>query len=213
MATRGDLTGERFGRLAVIKYAGTNNHRESLWECKCDCGGSRVVRRGSLTSGDTSSCGCFRKEVMSTQYNGLKHGMSKMRFYDTWKQMLQRCTNTNNANYRSYGGRGITVCDKWQTFEGFWEDMQDSYSDNLTIDRIDVNGNYEPDNCRWATRKTQRNNTRFNRFLTFYGLTLTLKQFSEKYGMSSKALDYRLKKGWDIEKALLTPIGSRRKRS
>ncbi len=161
-----DLVGKRFGRLLVIKYAYTKGNRV-YWECKCDCGNEICVRGSSLTTGNTKSCGCYNLEVATKKL--LIHGMKHTRFYNIWCGMKARCHNQNSPKYRIYGARGITVCDRWKnSFLAFKEDMYESYLDhcekhgenNTSIDRIDVNGNYEPSNCKWATWKEQRANQR-----------------------------------------------------
>lgn len=160
-----DLTGEKFGRLTVIKRNGSR-YKVPLWECICECGNTCYVVSKSLLNGSTRSCGCYRHQC--ERENLLKsrttHGQSRTRLYRTWVNMLARCSNQNEPHYPDYGGRGITVCNEWRDYEVFskWA-HNNGYSDTLTIDRINVNGNYEPSNCRWTTMAVQNRNKRTTR--------------------------------------------------
>ena len=139
-----DLTGQRFGKLVVIEYAGRNERRESLWRCICDCGNESIVRGDVLRRGTTESCGCGK---------GLKHGYHKKPWYSSYKAMMERCYLKSSGNYERYGGKGVTVCDEWHDIKKFAEWVETSgYVPGLTIDRIDPTGNYEPNNCQWLTR-------------------------------------------------------------
>jgi hypothetical protein len=154
-----DLSGEKFGRLSVLSRAGTDTPPSGMriptWNCQCDCGTRIVVRGNSLRSGNTTSCGCFRKEYERTHKR--THGMHNSREYKSWQMMWDRCTNPKAARAHRYQGRGITVDPKWKSFEAFYADMGPRPK-NMTLDRIDNSGNYCKANCRWATVKTQNNN-------------------------------------------------------
>lgn len=170
MSRRKDLTGMTFGRWTAIEFAGTKKYKTSTaaqWKCRCECGTERIVSANSLTTGKSISCGCYsreiHKEVMAqANRDNAKHGMFGTRIYRIWCGMKARCSWEKHSAYRDYGGRGIRVCDSWENnFEAFYEwAMANGYTDELTIDRKDVNGNYEPGNCKWATMSEQRRNQR-----------------------------------------------------
>lgn len=150
-----DLTGKKFGKLSVVEMCGKSKAGQSLWLCVCDCGNKTTVQYGNLTSGYTKSCGCLRGRPKQT-------GMSHTRIYHIWYGMKQRCYNPKSPKYKNWGGRGITLCDEWKDdFFAFrdWA-IANGYREDLTIDRINVNGNYEPSNCRWATLQEQGSNKR-----------------------------------------------------
>jgi hypothetical protein len=160
--------------------------------CKCKCGNVLKLYANQVLSGMNKSCGCRHK----------KHGMFGTRIYGIWAAMKARCDKSYTTFYDRYGGRGITYCEKWKTFEGFYEDMKDGYSDDLTLDRIDVDGNYEKNNCRWANTKTQMNNTSTNHRIEYEGKVYTLSEFAEEKGLDYKLFSSRILRGYSVEKAM-----------
>lgn len=200
-----DLTGQKFGKLTVIEKVGIAKHGDhAKWLCQCECGKTIITLSNSLRQGKTLSCGCIRIEcAMCEVRKRTKHGLSKERLYNIWYGMIDRCTHCNCDRYADYGGRGITVCAEWlHDFQAFYDwSMANGYKDNLTIDRIDVNGNYEPSNCRWATYKEQANNTRKNHLITYNGKTQTMTQWAETLKINYGTLSSRIRRGWSVKKA------------
>lgn len=212
-----DLTGQKFGRWTVIEMAepvyscGKPIHR---WLCQCECGTMRIVREGSLIAGTSKSCGCYHKDIMhEVGKQNTKHGLTDTKIYRAYKHMMHRCYDPSDKNYSNYGGRGITVCEDWRnSFESFaqWSFengfKQDVYGSGCSIDRIDVNGNYEPLNCRWVDSYVQANNRRMCKFYTYKGETHTIAEWSKMYGIPYERLRKRLVNyEWDIETALTRP--------
>ena len=202
-----NYVGKSFGFLTVKKEIRTKG-KETRCICVCKCGNEIEVGSGSLISGNTKSCGC-----LSTQ-NKTTHGMYGTRFYNIWKDIKQRCYDIGGTYYLHYGGRGITTCERWKKFENFRDDMNESYQEHVkefgekqtTIDRIDVNGNYELSNCKWATLKEQNNNKRININLTYNGESHSLIEWSYILGIRKSTLSSRLYRGWSTEKTLSTPL-------
>lgn len=185
-----DITGQRFGSLVAIKPTDKRKHGYIVWVCKCDCGKEVEVCSSHLTNGYIKSCGCSR----------IKHGQSYKRLYHIWQSMKQRCYNPNMKRYEDYGGRGIKVCDEWNDFINFYNwAINNGYAYNLSIDRINLDGDYEPQNCRWSTPKEQDNNRRNNVFITFNGKTQTIAQWSEETGIKYETLRSRIRRGLSIE--------------
>ena len=198
-----DRTGQRYGRLTVLWRE--ENHIEpsgavrARWRCRCDCGNGTTVTGHALAKSAIQSCGCAVLE------KPIKHGMSRSRTYRQWAAMLQRCHNKKNSNYPYYGGRGITVCASWSDFTVFLSDMGEC-PDGLSIDRIDNQRGYEPGNCRWVTPRVQGNNRRDNIHATFNGQTLTMAEWARVAGLRKETFLNRIKRGWDIERALTEPV-------
>lgn len=201
-----DLTGQRFNRLTPIKYVGKSKNGHSLWLCKCDCKKETVVQSDNLKNGHTQSCGCLM----------IEHGHctkgKRSKTYRSWEDMIQRCTNLNNKYYKHYGGRGISVCKRWLRFENFLDDIVD-IPIGLTIDRIDNNGNYEPNNWKLSTTEEQNRNKRNNINVLCNEKDICLKDYCKIKNLNYKTIIARINDyGWPIEKALITPIEFRRKR-
>jgi hypothetical protein len=209
-----DLTGREFHGLTALAFAGYKS-RCALWLCRCECGNEWTASANHLQSGHTKSCGCRKARV--TRLRSFVHGgavrrvdgRGQTRVYGIWRNMLTRCYNKNIPEYARYGGRGVTVCERWQAphgFVNFLEDMDYPPSSKHTLDRIETNGHYTPENCRWATMTQQNRNRRNNRLITHGGRTQCLAAWAEETGLSSLLIGHRLKRGWSVERALTTPL-------
>lgn len=200
-----DLTNQRFGRLVALKNVGKDKKYSLLWECICDCGNTVVVSSRELSREHRKSCGCLKETYK------FKHGYSKHPLYDCWVSMKARCNNKRNPKYPSYGGRGITVCEEWENdFCSFLEwSLKNGYDEQLTLDRIDNNKGYYPENCRWTTRKVQQNNTRHNRYIEYNGETKTLAQWCELLNLKYSTMLNRFSHGYTAKQAFETPIKTR----
>lgn len=203
-----DLTGQRFGRLVALEVSGRNKYGNLMWLCKCDCGNMHTVPSGKLIQGKSKSCGCYAKEVHAKSLE--KHGITtggKPRTFTIWCGMKARCLDPKAISYKSYGARGITVCQEWlgeQGFENFhnWA-IANGYTDELTIDRIDNNGNYEPNNCRWVEAKENRKKQRNVHYVEAYSLKLSVSDWCRKVNMSkSTAYKYLNRSENDFKKML-----------
>lgn len=190
-----DMTGEKHGSLIVVGRANDDSSGHTRWMCDCDCGESAIVDGYALRTGHQTTCG----KCKTIGDKRRKHGKYKTRIYHVWENMKSRCNNPNNRHYRNYGGRGISICDEWEAFEPFYEwSIQNGYSDDLTIDRIDNDGDYSPLNCRWATRKEQQNNRRVCVIVNTPNGDMTLKQISEYYHIPYRTVQRRHHKGSDF---------------
>ena len=198
-----DLTGKRFGKFLVI---GLNHIKRlpkshvAMWLCKCDCGNTKILKGQHVRR--MKSCGCTRGEGNITHGHSMNGIQSPE--YRCWSSMIKRCTNHKTKEYPRYGGRGITVCERWRTFDNFIADMGKKPIGKMAIDRIDNNGNYEPGNCRWATYSEQMRNTRKTHLITFRGQTLCLRDWAKVVGINEMTLLYRLR-NWSLDNAMTTP--------
>lgn len=188
MAKKLELSGKKFGRLTVVGLSHSVNGK-TYWDVACECGEKRTILGASIKSGNTKSCGCLTEP----------HGKYGSPTHRSWASMKARCLNPNNDFFENYGGRGITVCERWMKFSNFMADMGER-PDGTSIERIDNNKGYQSDNCKWATREEQQNNTTRNRYLEFNGNRLTLAQWARKTGIDTSTLQVRLKLNWPIEK-------------
>lgn len=188
---------QRFNKLIVLSLIPEHSKTgDKIWECLCDCGNISFVRSRGLNSGESQSCGCMHKQKVT------KHGMIKTPEYRTWAAIKRRASNPNASDYKRYGGRGIKVCGRWlDSFEAFYEDMGDKPT-GKTLERINNDGNYSPENCKWATHREQANNRTTNKYFTIDGETLTMAQWARRCTVNYQTLRSRIRAGWHIEKAL-----------
>lgn len=206
-----DLTGQRFGKLVVTGQGERTPKGRIMWECLCDCGKRHNVSTCHLKSGAITDCGCG-KSKRTTERN-LKHGGASSRLYNIWIKMRDRCKNPNSQDWGLYGGKGVKVCQDWDSsFELFREwSLANGYDDTKTIDRRNSDGDYCPDNCRWTTSEVQANNTSRNRKICYKGETLTISEASKKYGIDYSVLKSRITSyNWPVEKAIETPVFDRK---
>lgn len=196
--------GEKYGLLTVLE----NHHPKDEVICRCECGKLKIARATNVYYGGTKSCGCM------TNPGNTKHGGNGTRLYGIWKSMRERCTVPSQIRYKNYGGRGIKVCPEWNEYVAFREwALTHGYSDDLTIDRINVDGDYEPTNCRWATTKEQSNNKTTSHFLIICGVKKTITEWSEVSGIKVGTIWMRLKKGWSDEDAVFKPVQNHNKKA
>lgn len=206
MGQKKDLTGLRFGRLVAIRETKERSSDGNvMWLCRCDCGKEKTIKSGSLISGVTVSCGCYHTDRVSKE-----NPKYKRRLYRKYWSMRNRCEYEGAKYYHCYGGRGIKVCDEWKDFETFekWA-YQNGYEEGLTLDRIDNNGDYSPNNCRWITIKEQQNNKRTNVYKTINGQRKTVQQWSEETGIHRNTIYRRIALGWKDED-LINPVDKSR---
>lgn len=212
-----DLTGQKFGKLTVVEYAGAHltpsGQKKRLWKCSCDCGGSITVHGSSLKNGNTVSCWCVRRaaaaKISKAKHGHCGNGRSSVE-YRAWSAMLGRTNNPDHKQFAEYGGRGIMVCDRWQKFENFMEDMGHR-PPGMSLDRIENEGNYEPGNCRWTNSLGQNNNKRDNRRIEAMGESRTIAEWSRISGISHGTISQRLRAGWPNGEAVTKAVRPKRK--
>lgn len=196
-----DIKDVRFGRLVAISPIRTR--KGTYWLCVCDCGEKSTVALGKLRGNNTTSCGCLQKELRDNIGNRSRtHGESRTALYKTWARILNRCNNPNTERFPRYGGRGIMVCKRWKEFKNFADDMRASFKKGLSLDRIDNNGDYSKENCRWATLEQQMNNTSNNRILVHDGKTMTMAEWARYLNIKNYILRSRFHRDWSVERAL-----------
>lgn len=211
---KNDLKGNKYGRLTVTGKSGLKRskggHSSITWNCLCDCGNEVVLTTSALTSGNTKSCGCYKKDRNSKIFT--KHGMSETKLYKVWSSIKDRCFREYNKQYRDYGGRGITVCDEWKRdFKYFYDwAIENGYQDGLTIERKDNDGNYCPENCCWIKRTEQSKNRRNCHYITYSGVTKTLSEWCRELHVDRETLRRKEKEMMDGEKALEFILNSKR---
>ncbi len=212
-----DLTGHRYGRFTVVElvepHITPKGKIRTQWKCLCDCGAERIVATCNLRNGTSRSCGCLSRELARKRLT--KHGLAGTKIYYVWQKMCQGCFSPNSREYKYYGARGITVCDEWcNNFQAFYDwAIESGYKEEIspnginkwTIERIDNDGNFEPDNCCWATMEAQANNKQTNHLVTFQGKTQTISRIAKQQNINPQLIYDRLKKDWEPEKAITTP--------
>lgn len=207
---KADLVGKTFNEFTVLaeapRHIRANGQRVRIWKCRCSCGNIRYLNKRELESGKRKSCGCKHDEYLSK--SNTEHGDSHLRLHNIWSGMRARCYCETDYHFKWYGGRGIKMADEWRdNYASFKEwALSSGYEPCLSIDRVDNNGDYTPENCRWVTQKEQSNNTRRNHYISAFGETLTLTQWAEKTSIAAPTIRRRLKSGWTPEEALTKPI-------
>ena len=207
------LIGQKFNRLTILDIWQDPKKLYYMCRYQCDCGTVKEARLTYVKNGHLKSCGCLKYIHSAQPTKDDAVGKNKHPLYHAWASMMSRCYHKSSTAYYLYGGRGIKVCDDWRNFWNFvkWSDSVGGRPDGYTLDRIDVNGNYCPENCRWASVEVQQNNKRTNHHLTYNGETLTLSQWSRKLGLSRYAIQYRFMQGWTAEDILTIPLNYRKK--
>ena len=202
-----DLVGQRFGKLVALRIDESMPSSSGYyWLCQCDCGNKKSIRMDALVSGRTNSCGCIPT-------GKIKHGQSRSKLYGVWTAIKMRCYNPNEPAYCHYGMRGIRMCDEWHnSFQPFFDwAIEHGYSEGLTIDRIDNDGDYEPANCRWVTQRVQNSNRRDTVFIDWNGKSLSMREWSDITGMNIRTINYRYRAGWPPERIFTESVHSKKR--
>jgi hypothetical protein len=207
--------GQRYGRLVAVRFDHVDHRRYHCWLWQCDCGKTTIVAASTVRGGNTRSCGCLMRETSANTLRTLKttHGMSKSSEFRIWGLMLHRCTNPNSSAWPRYGGRGITVSERWMRFETFYADMGPRPSPGHSLDRINNDLGYEPSNVRWATRQEQGRNKRNTYMVTLNGKQMSLSEAAQEAGLSHSTVYSRVTRGWSVDRALSTPLTAQHRRT
>ena len=209
MINRASIVGRVFGRLTVLSRSPEIGRQgQTRWICRCVCGTEKTIYRTSLFNGSTQSCGCLKRENNILFRNRTTHGKTHTPVYQVWTNILTRCRNKKSTRWHRYGGRGITMCERWMTFENFYADMGDP-PEGMELDRIDNDKGYSFDNCRWATRTQQANNRSNNTLIAYNGRTQTIAQWAHETGVHERTLSWRHNHGW-LPPELFQPVKRRR---
>ena len=198
-----EIKSKKYGRLTVISEVTPKDYgyrKRRRVNCVCDCGNKVILVLNNIRIGTTKSCGCLLTEINIAK--NYKHGMTLSPEYQAWRSMFKRCNDQNSENYKYYGGRGITICKRWEKFECFYKDIGDKPTQKHSLDRIDNNGNYYKNNCKWSTPKEQTSNRRTTIFIEYKGLKLTIAEWSFKLNIKYTTIYSRHKKGWEIKRIL-----------
>lgn len=201
-----DLSGRGFGRWTVLEFARKNNTGMPYWRCRCECGTEREVLGAQLRTGGSRSCGCLQRFHLEPKSK--RHGMWKHPTYRVWVQMKSRCSDANNPGFADYGGRGITICQRWGDFALFWKDMGSSWQQGLYLDRINNDKGYHPSNCRWTTMAEQARNTRRNRYIQTPWGRMIVADAARKAGIDKRNVHWRIRAGWPEDRLLEPPMGT-----
>lgn len=205
-----DLTGRRFGKLVALSRLTGVGARNVYWLCQCDCGNTKAIAASSIRSTFPKKKGCGCEQGMTLHGHCPQDQARKHPLYGIWQAMIHRCRNPKSKFYDRYGGRGISVCERWRSFPAFLSDMGEKPSASHSLDRIDNNGNYEPGNCHWATKTEQQNNMSSNKWVKIDGKSMTMAQCCRSYGIKHTTVIGRLQRGWSTEDAFKKPVGSRK---